>query len=415
MDQAALATRLAFYRAVTWGLAVSGDRLTRLTAPPWRADPYRTYADLRSGPAVYRSRAGMAVVSTHELCHQVLRDRRFGVRTTDGTLPEPFTATPLPTDHPATPTFLERDPPDHSRLRALARPAFGPGRIEGYRASVVKTTTRLLDAATAKPRFDLIADFAAPLPIAVISDLMGIPDVDAARFTHYGRVLGGALDGVRTLRHARALRTATSSLREMFTALIDRRRETPGEDVISTLATADLSADDLIATCELLLIAGFETTTNLIANAAWTLARHPDVWERMREEPEITPAVVEEVLRYEPPVQMTQRVPHEDVDLAGHRLRKDTFVVVLMASAGRDPAAFTSPETFDPDRTDEKDHLAFSSGIHYCLGAPLARMEADVALRALATRLPNLKITGKPKWRPTTVIRGLRNLRLQTL
>ncbi|MGW5050890.1 cytochrome P450 [Actinokineospora sp. NPDC004072] len=414
MNPVALAARLAFSRAATWGLAAGGDRVARLSAAPWRADPYRTYADLRSGPAVYRSRVGMAAVSSHELCHQVLRDRRFGVRTADGSQPEPFTATPLPADHPATPTFLELDPPEHTRLRALARPAFAPGRIEGYRAGVQKTTDRLLDAALARPRFDLVADFAAPLPIAVISDLMGVPDVDAARFAHYGRVLGGALDGVRTLRHARALRAATGALRELFTGLVDRRRQTPGEDVISTLAQADISADALVATCELLLIAGFETTTNLIANAVWTLSRRPALWERLRAEPELTPAVVEEVLRYEPPVQMTVRVPHEDVELAGHRVRKDTSVVVLTASAGRDPAAFADPDAFDPDRPREKDHLAFSSGIHYCLGAPLARLEADVAIRALAARLPALRVAARPSWRPTTVIRGLTALHLLT-
>ncbi|WP_436492587.1 cytochrome P450 [Actinokineospora sp. HUAS TT18] len=407
--------RLAAQRAVVWAMAAGGDPLARLAAPPWRDNPYPVYERMRSEPIV-RSRFGWHAVAGHDLCSRILRDRRFHVRSSDGVEPQPFTEPLIPADYAVAPTFLELDPPDHTRLRALARPAFSPSKIEGYRARVAKTTGELLDRALAKPEFDLVADFATPLPIAVISELLGIPDVDADRFGAFGRVVGASLDGVTSLRQARALRAATTELRALFGELIEARSREPGPDVISALVSAlgtgELTELELLTTCELLLIAGFETTANLIGNGMWTFAQHPDQWERLRADPELAPGAVEEILRFESPVQMTQRMPHEDVEIAGVRVPGDSTVVLLLGAAGRDPAVFADPNRFDIERADT-DHLAFAGGVHYCLGAPLARLEADIALRALAERLPRIRPLATPKWRGTTVIRGLRSLRLR--
>ncbi|HVK26085.1 MAG TPA: cytochrome P450 [Actinokineospora sp.] len=414
--EARVGARLAVQRAAVWAVAATGDPLARLAAPPWRDDPYPVYERMRSGPPVVRSRFGWYAVTSHEVCARVLRDRRFHVRSVDGTEPQAITEPLIPTDYAVTPTFLELDAPDHTRLRALARPAFSPSKIEGYRATVAKTTGELLDRALAKPEFDLMADFAGPLPIAVISELLGIPEVDADRFAGFGRALGASLDGVTSLRQARELRSATRDLRALFGSLIELRTREPGPDVISALVAAmgadQLTELELLTTCELLLIAGFETTANLIGNGVWAFARHPGQWDRLRADPELAPGAVEEVLRYESPVQMTQRIPHEAVEIDGVSVPADSMVVLLLGAAGRDPSVFSDPDRFDIGRT-ENDHLAFSSGTHYCLGAPLARLEADIAFRALAERLPTIRPLATPKWRGTTVIRGLRSLRLR--
>lgn len=407
--------RLAVQRLATRGFALAGDPLARLATAPWRYDPYPIYAGLRERE-VRRSRFGFYTVASYDLCSRILRDRTFGVRSRDGREPPPVTQSPLPMASAVIPTFLEQDPPDHTRLRALARPAFSPRKIEGYREIVRKTTARLLDDAMAKGSFDLIADFAAPLPIAVISDLLGIPDVDTERFARYGRVLGGSLDGTTTLRQARALRAATVDLQALFRSLIAQRTAAPGDDVISALVTSlgagELTELELVTTCELLLIAGFETTANLIGNGMWTFARNPEQWEVLRADPSKAGAAVEEVLRYEPPIQLTQRITHAASVIGGVQVPADRMVIVALGSTGRDPAAYTDPDTFDISRVPERDHLGFSSGIHYCLGAPLARLEAEIAFAALAERLPVIRPLVTPRWRDTTVIRGLRSLRV---
>ncbi|MBM7770492.1 cytochrome P450 [Actinokineospora baliensis] len=408
----ALGARLGVQRAALWAMAARGDDVARLLSAPWRGNPYPVYGRLRNGPGVHRSKTGVTVVASHELCSKVLRDRTFGVRTADGLQPPPFVASGLSGEVPVIPSFLELDPPDHTRLRALARPAFSPAKIEGYRGSVAVTASKLLLPLAFDDQFDLMAEFAGPLPITVISALLDIPDVDAQVFARYGRVLGASLDGVRSVRHALAVRRANRELRALFTRLITERRADPGDDVISVLAASDELTDlELATTCELLLVAGYETTTNLIGNAVWAFARHPDQWERLRADEALIGPAVDEVLRYEAPVQATARIAHEDTEIGGVPVAKDGMVVVLIGAAGRDPAAFDRPDEFDIGRG-RTDHLAFSSGAHYCLGAPLARLEAEVALRKLVEWLPELVVSGTPRWRPTTVIRGLRSLRL---
>ncbi|MCI2419119.1 cytochrome P450 [Saccharopolyspora sp. K220] len=408
-----LRLRLWAQGAMTWFFAKRGDAMARTLQAPWRDDPYPLYAQLRAQGPLARSKLGVVVATTHQLCDEVLRDRRFGVRTSDGSYGDPTAAA---VDLQL--SLLELDPPDHSRLRRLAAPAFRPRRLETYRERIAEIAHELLDRAVERGEFDVIRDFAAPLPIRVICELLKLPPLDAERLAHHGRVLAGALDGVRSARQLRQMRESFGELDALFTELIEQRRAEPGEDIVSDLVAAldddKLSGTELVQMCDLLLVAGFETTVNLIGNGTHALLKHPDQWDLLRADPNLASAVVEETLRWDPPVQMTMRIAHEDVELAGHRLGADTAVLMLLASAGRDPAVHGDPDRFDIARPDRGDHLAFSSGIHYCLGAPLARMEAEVAFRCLATQLPDLRRAGAPVPRPTSIIHGLSALPVTT-
>ncbi|PVZ12879.1 cytochrome P450 [Actinomycetospora cinnamomea] len=421
-----LGTRIAVMRAGGLALALRGDPVARLMHRPWRLDPYPTYAALRASAdgGLARSRTGIHAVVTHEACTAVLRDRRFGVRLADGRMPFDPTddastsSAPDPTAadtallEPIDLSLLSLDPPDHTRLRRLAQPTFAPRRLAQYRDTAREVTDRLLDDAAdraARGTFDLTTDLAAPLPISVIAELLAIPDVDAPRFARWGRALGAALDGVRSVRHAHALSRATADLRALFGDLVERRRAEPGEDVISQLVheldEGTLTLDELVSLAQLLLVAGFETTTNLIGNAVRAL-HATGTWDDLVADPGLAAGAVEETLRFDPPVQLTARFAHSDVEIAGRRLRRDSGVLVLLASAGRDPAAHADPDRFDPRREQSTPHLAFSGGAHYCLGAALARMEGEVALEMLAQRMPRLRPAGRIVPRVATVLRG---------
>jgi len=433
-----LGTRIAVMRAGGLALALRGDPVARLMHKPWRLDPYPTYAALRAAAAggVARSRTGINAVATHEACTAVLRDRRFGVRLADGRMPFDPTSDAQrsgagadgngtstasgqdPTDpgtaliEPIDLSLLSLDPPDHTRLRRLAQPTFAPRRLAQYRDTAREVTGRLLDDAAARGSFDLTTDLAAPLPISVIAELLAIPHVDTPRFARWGRALGAALDGVRSVRHAHALSRATADLRALFGDLVERRRADPGEDVISQLVheldEGTLTLDELVSLAQLLLVAGFETTTNLVGNAVRAL-QATGTWGDLVADPGLAVGAVEETLRFDPPVQLTARFAHEDVEIGGRTLRRDSGVLVLLASAGRDPAAHRDPDRFDPRREQTTPHLAFSGGAHYCLGAALARMEGEVALEMLAERMPRLRPAGRIVPRVATVLRGPRN------
>ncbi|HZA16408.1 MAG TPA: cytochrome P450 [Pseudonocardiaceae bacterium] len=309
-------------------------------------------------------------------------------------------------------SFLEQDPPDHTRLRRLVAPAFRPKLIRSYRCQIEAIAENLLDRAAQRGSFDLITDFAAPLPIMVITKMLGIPDVDVDRFARIGAVVGRSLGGVLSRRQAKELHAASEDLVALFIK-IERHRH-PGDDVLSILTAAkaddQLGPEELVATCSLLLIAGFETTVNLIGNATVALAQRPDQWSLLRDDLSRAPAVVEETLRFDPPVQATVRVPHEPIELAGQTRPPGARVMLMLAAANRDPEVYPDPDRFDITRTGGPEHLAFSSGIHYCLGAALARLEGEVALQVLARRLPRLRMTGSLRRRPGSAIRGFASI-----
>jgi len=374
------------------------DELALLMLHPGRDDPYPLYERLRERGPLVRSRVGPWVATSHRVCNAVLRDRQFGVVLDGGESPSGGGL-----------SFLEMNPPDHTRLRRLAAPAFSPKKMTGYTALIEKTVQRLLDDLPADGGFDLVSSFAAPLPIAVISDLLGVPATRADEFARWGATIGTALDGVKGVRHLRALMQANAGLTQLFEQLFDQRRREPAEDVISTVVAAEgerISAEEMVPICVLLFIAGFETTVNLISNGVLALLAHPEQWAGLHADPSLAGGAVEEVLRYDPPVQRTGRVALVDTELGGVSLRRGEYVIALTGAANRDPAAYPDPARFDIARTPSVEHLAFSSGIHYCLGAPLARIEATIALGALAERLPRLRQAGRVVRRNASTIRG---------
>jgi len=396
--------QLRLAHGVSWFTAQRGDHPSRLLHWPWRQNPYPTYRRMREQGPVVSSRLPFQAATTRAAVDEVLRSRDFGVEPPEGiAIPEQYRVVDL--------SFLQLDPPDHTRLRRLARPAFSPRRMTEYRAEIEKITAELLDAALARDDFDLMRDFAQPLPIAVISRLLGVPERDDADFVRIGFVIGAALDGANSARHLKEIRDATAELDRLFARLMDERRAEPREDVVSTLVRqsdgGELTATELTAMCRLLLVAGFETTVNLIGNGVMALLRHREQWERLTADPALATGAVEEVLRFDSPVQLTGRWAQADTQVQGVPVRAGQQLMCLIGSANRDPGHFTDPDRFDITRPDAGEHLSFSGGAHYCLGAPLARLEGEIALRVLAERAPGLRPTGAPTRRGTLTVRSL--------
>ena len=378
------------------------DPLALLQLRPGRDDPYAIYEQIRRAGPIQPTRLGNWMTVSHRLCSTVLRDRRFGVQPADAAATRSSGDPDL--------SLLQMNPPDHTRLRRAIQPAFSPKLMAQYHPRIERTVAGLLDRAEAAGRFDLVPALAAPLPIAVITELLGIPDPDADRFAQYGRLIGGALDGIRSLSHAARLRAADAELDVLFARLFALRRREPTGDLVSQLVAAEgdqIKPSELRALCGLLLIAGFETTVNLIGNAVNALLDHPEQWAALCADPAgLAPKAVEETLRYDPPVQRTGRFALQEAALDDIQIHKGQLVITLLGAANRDPEVYPRPDRFDLHREQTVEHLAFSSGIHYCVGAPLARLEATIALRLLAERMPRLRRAGRARRRNATTIRG---------
>jgi cytochrome P450 len=389
--------------------------------PASRANPYPLYAELRKTP-VTREADGRYVVSTYDEIVALLHDPR--VSSDPRSHPELAGAAPAAEEGPSgVPlSFVQRDPPDHDRLRELAMRPFGPpctpGWIEGMRPWLTEVADGLIDNFAGRSRVDIVEDFAYPLPVTAICKILGVPREDQPRFAVWASALIETIDpttGTFAERIGRSQRVR-AELGQYLDGLADAHARQPGDDLISGLLTdtgphAPMARGDLLATASLLLVAGHETTVNLITNGMLTLLRHPDVLGRMRREPGMIARLVEELLRYEPPVQMrTNRATLADIGIAGTTIPAGSPLALVLAAGNRDPGRFPHPDRFDPDRTDNE-HLAFASGIHYCFGAPLARVETQVALPALARRLVNPRLVADPPpYRPNPELRGPRHL-----
>ena len=398
---------------------VRGAPALDLFAAELASDPYPTYAWLRSNRGVeYRAPSApgrqFVVLSRYADVQLALRDPRFGRAGSSDRLRANLGDGPLSRSFAR--WLLFQDPPDHTRLRRLISQAFTPRAVERLREQIRGLVDGLLDAVKGCSAFDLVADFAAPLPVLVICALLGVPVEDHHRFADWSTALAASLDHLTAPEPDVLQRgdAGAAGLTVYFQDLLADRRAAPGDDLLSGLLRAAedgacLSEDELLATCVLLLFAGHETTVNLIGNGMLALLRHPDQLRQVRQAPETASAAVEELLRFDSPVQRTARVALTDVELDdGDVIRKGEIVTVLIGAANRDPAAFDNPDRLDLARPNAGRQLSFGAGIHYCVGAPLARLEAQIAITELVQRLPRLCVLDThPRWRPTFGLRGL--------
>ncbi len=387
-------------------------------APEYRANPHPLYHRLRQLDPVHRIPGTRDwVVFRHADATTVLRDPRFS--STPAHLPPE--ARPLAGPRRIeTKVLLFLDAPDHTRIRSLVSTAFTPHRVRRLRPRVEGLVGGLLDQAESKGSLEVIGDLAYPLPVAVICELLGVPaDADQATFRRWASDASRRLDGEVDVEPAAWARgeEAVANFVQYFITLIGQRREVPQDGLLDALIAAGeagdrLDPEELLAIVILLFLAGHETTMNLIGNGLLALLRHPDQLERLRRDPSLGPSAVEELLRYDGPVHVTSRIATEDVEVAGTPVRKGEQVVVVLAAANRDPAVFPDPDRLDIGRRDNR-HLTFSAGMHYCLGAALARLEGEVVIGALLRRFPHLELAEpEPTYREHFVLRGLRSLEL---
>ncbi len=379
--------------------------------PAVMADPYPYYRLMRERDPVHWNGAIRTwFLTRHADVSQLLRDDRFSA---DRTQSERYIPPP-PERARAARSMLVVDPPDHTRLRNLVNNAFTPRMVEQLRPRIESISADLVERLAGERETDLVAQFAYPLPVIVIAEMLGVPARDRLRFQEWSAVLIRGLDPFVDAATQELVFDARDALIDYLSGIIAERRREPADDLITGLIAVKeqgdvLSHGELVAMCNLLLVAGHETTVNLIAGGTLALLRHPDELERLRRDPSLARTAVEELLRYVPPVQWTGRVAAAELELGGRRILPRQSVVGVLAAANRDPEVFPDPDRLDVGR-DPNPHLAFGRGIHFCLGAPLARLEAQVALPMLLAGFPDLRVAGEPEPRPTWNLRGLARL-----
>ncbi|MFF3000621.1 cytochrome P450 [Streptomyces sp. NPDC057950] len=387
-----------------------------------RANPYPLYQELRETP-VYHDADGPYVVSKYYDIQGLLHDPRVSsdARNLKATAGDPLGDAEEESALP--PAFLRLDPPEHDRLRRMTNRPFGPPhsprRVHEMHGELADIVSGLIDGIGDPERIDLVDQFSYPFPVTVICRLLGVPREDEPRFHTWADTLAASLDpvpGADAGERAKVSNNARTELGMYLAGLIEERRKKPGEDMLSQLATAHgpdgaMTTMEVMSTAALLLIAGHETTVNLITNGMLTLLRNPGILQRLRADPKLAVPVVEELLRFEPPVQLLpQRSTLADIEVRGVTIPKGSSLWLVLAAGNRDPERFENPDRFDPDRGDIQ-HLGFGSGIHSCFGAPLARLEAQLALGELARRLENPRLVeDPPPYRQNAVLRGPRHL-----
>lgn len=382
------------------------------------ANPYPVYDRLRATtPIFWHEDSKLWFFTTHEDVEYLLRDRRFGrsilhvmSREAVGLPPERDDLKPF--YRLSNNSMFDKEPPEHTRLKSLVHKVFTPRRVERLRGRVQAITDALLDAVVAQGHMDLLADFATPLPVTVIAELLGVPEADRHQLRPWSQAIVAMYElGQTPAQEARAVQAAIE-FGDYLCHLARQRREQPTDDLITALALVEeqgdrLSEDELISTCVLLLNAGHEATVNVIGNGMLALLHHPAQFAALRANPALVTTAVEEMMRYDTPLQLFRRWVLEDVTYKGVELKQGSEIGLMFGAANRDPAAFNDPATFDIARQDNP-HISFGGGVHYCLGAPLARLELQIAIRSLIERFPNLRINGPdPAYRPAYVIRGL--------
>ncbi|HWE38006.1 MAG TPA: cytochrome P450 [Isosphaeraceae bacterium] len=392
-----------------------------IASPAFKADPYPYYALLRAEAPVHRvtlpDKQDAWLVTRYDDVAALLKDDRFSKDPQKALTPDQKKRQPwIPgVFRPLLKNMLDVDPPDHTRLRGLVHQAFTPRLVEAMRGRIQALTDALLDDAARRGTMDLIRDFALPLPTTVIAEILGVPAADRHKFRRWTNAFVTASTSpwakLRSIPHAMAF---VRYLRRLIAA----RRDRPRDDLVSALVIAEeagdqLTGDELLSMLFLLLVAGHETTVNLIGNGTLALLGHPDQWERLRSEPTLIRSAVEELLRYDSPVESaTERYALEGVTIAGATIPRGGLSFAVIASANRDDRQFDRPDDLDLAREPNR-HLSFGQGVHYCLGAPLARLEGQIALATLARRLPDLRLAvpkASLRWRPGLVLRGMTSL-----
>ncbi len=392
--------------------------MAQLFLPENRADPYGPARRLRAAGPLHQTPLGLFLVTRYADCVAVLQNTAWSHANEAAQLHPSVSAEEAAEELPT--SFLWMDPPDHTRLRVLVSKAFVPQIVSRLRPRIEQLAEQLVDAALDAGEFDVIDLMAYPLPLTIVCELVGVPAEAHRSVQQWSQALARGFDPDPLLTPAaQAARSdAAHGFMGYFRALIDERRQRPADDLLSALAAVEdcgdvLTETELLATCVTTVVAGHETTVNLVGSGLLALMRNPAQWELLRERPELIPTAVDELLRYEPPVQMTTRSATAEMTLAGRTFTPGEGVVVLINSGNRDERVFADPERLDVARYHDRvspppRHLAFSLGIHYCLGAPLAKLEMEVLLGVLTRRIRVLEpLTDQPPYKPNLIVRGL--------
>ncbi|KRB76323.1 hypothetical protein ASE01_15095 [Nocardioides sp. Root190] len=412
-------------RALIGRGARKGDLIARMVMDPsLREDPFGAYEELRSRGLISANDLISASVD-HAVCNEVLRSDAFGTAGGQGELPKPLqwlhhkVIDPDALGPVDPPSMLAVDPPLHTRYRKQVARAFTARKVGRMGDRVGEVAAGLLDELAGSGEFDLVDRYASQLPVTVIADLLGVPEDDRGRLLALGNEAAITLDPGLSWRQFRQAEDALRELHTWFRAHVERITANPGDDLISHLTQLEgpdrLDQVELHQVGLLVLAAGFETTVNLISNAVELLDRHPDQLRWLQENPDGWGNAVDEVLRHQSPVQLTLRIALRETEVAGKTFAPGHGILLYVGGANRDPAVFEDPARFDVTRANADQHLAFSAGVHYCLGASLARLEAAVALRALYERFPDLHVSGPAERRPTRVLRGYERLPVRTV
>ena len=396
--------------------------LANALQPHYLANPYELYRRLREADPVYwDEQANSWVLTRYVDVAAALRDARFsaaGFMEDISWLPDEMRPMLEPPIRALTRQMLFMDPPDHTRLRGLVATAFTPRVVEGLRPAIKQIAAELLDSAQAKGELELIRDYAFPLPAIVIATMLGVPPEDRDQLSAWSGSFGSLLEGAGlSMEEAFLALHGVSEFIEYFRQIIRQRRNAPGDDLLQAMINAEeqgevLSEEELLGNCVLLVAAGHGTTMHLIGNGTLALLRHPRQLQLLKEEHALMPSAVAELLRYDGPVQMTSRRAKEDLRIGDKRISEGQEVLMCMGAANHDPAQFSEPERLRLDRPENR-HLAFGLGIHFCLGAPLARLESEIAFATLLRRFPNLRLANEEvEWGGGMVFRGLHRLTL---
>ncbi len=399
----------------------SGDPQARLIADPAVRENPGAFADeLRDKGPLIRCRV-VLITFDHGVAHELLRSDDFHVTELGGNLPKPLRWIAEKTDpgllHPLRPpSLLSVEPPDHTRYRKLVSSVFTPRAVATLRDRVEESATALLDQLEGNADVvDIVDRYCSQLPVAIIGDILGVPDEDRPRILHFGEMGAPSLDLGLSWQQFQQVNEGIAGFNSWLASHLQQLRSDPGEDLMSQIIEASdegprLDSDELQALAGLVLAAGFETTVNLLGNGIRVLLDAPEHLETLAARPQLWPNAVEEILRLESPVQMSARIACKDTDVAGIRVQEGELVILHLAGANRDPNVFTDPHRFDIERDNAGRHLSFSGGRHFCLGAALARAEGEVGLRTFFERFPDARLAGSGSRRDTRVLRGWSSL-----